>query len=124
MKLKHVLLFEALVVSSVILWRINFVRYDLGNYDTMLSSNLDGTLLPVISSALLLILLVLTLSRHKTLTLIPLAITSYLAIGFAGPFIANFPNFIHRDIYLHLPYSMQILDTGRIPKSIEMLKSF
>jgi len=117
-KLKYVLLFEALVVGSVILWRIGSVRYDLGNYDTMLVSNFGGTLLLNIGSSMLLILLVLTLSRHKTSTLIPLAITSYLVVSFAGPTIANFPDYVHRDVYLHLPYSLQILDIGHVPKDI------
>ena len=119
MKFKYVLLFEALVVGSAILWRIGSVSYDLGNFDTMLVSNFSGTLLLNIGSGILLILLALTLSRYKTFALVPLAVTSYLAVSLAGPTIANFPNYVHRDVYLHLPYSLKILDMGHVPKDVE-----
>jgi len=32
--LKHIIVAEFLVLFSMVLWRINGVKYDLGNYDT------------------------------------------------------------------------------------------
>jgi len=110
--MRHIISIEILSAISIFIWRVAKVRYDVGVYDTLINTNFAGALLlTFITSALL----IYSAFKRFDRTVIILSLISYLTLGFLAPYIANFPNYFHRDVYLHLPYSLVIARTGHIP---------
>lgn len=113
MKLKHVLAAQLLLTVSILFWRIVLVRYDIGAYDTLQASDFAGALAMVLLAS---VLFLLTLMKSEDMGLRMFFILICFIILYLSPFIANFPYYVHRDVYLHLPHSLQILSSGNIPK--------
>jgi len=110
--IRHVVLIELLVIVATLVWRVNEVRYNVGVYDTLINTNFAGTIFLILASSVLFSYTVLKRSSRGALLLF---FTLYLLLGFLSPYIANFPYYFHRDVYLHLPYSLAIAERGHIP---------
>jgi len=110
--MKHVILIEILFAISIFIWRVAEVKYDAGVYDTLINTNFVGALLLTFVTSALLIYSAL---KQFDETVAILFLASYLTLGFLAPYIANFPYYFHRDVYLHLPYSLVVARTGHIP---------
>jgi hypothetical protein len=110
--IRHMVLMELLLIVANLVWRINEVKYNVGVYDTLINTHFAGTIFLILASSVLFTYTVLKRSSRGTLLLF---FTLYLLLGFLSPYIANFPYYFHRDVYLHLPYSLEIVRTGHIP---------
>jgi hypothetical protein len=108
----HVILIELLLIVAIFAWIVTEVRYDVGNYDILINTNFIGALVLVLASSVSLLYAILKRLGRGILLLF---FTLYLLLGFLSPYIANFPYYFHRDVYLHLPYSLVIARTGHIP---------
>lgn len=110
--ISHVILIELLVIVATLVWNVDEVRYNVGVYDTLINTNFAGTLSLILVSSVLFSYIVL---KRPSGGVLPLFFTLYLLLSFLSPYIANFPYYFHRDVYLHLPYSQAIVRTGHIP---------
>jgi hypothetical protein len=108
----HVILIELLLIVAIFVWRVTEVKYDVGCYDVLINTNFIGTLFLILASYIPLLYAILKRVSRGVLLLF---FTLYLLLGFLSPYIANFPYYFHRDVYLHLPYSQAIVRTGHIP---------
>jgi hypothetical protein len=110
--IRHVVLIELLLIAAIFVWRVTEVRYNIGVYDTLINTNFVGTLFLILASS---VLLLYTIIKRLSRDILLLFFVLYLFLGFLSPYIANFPYYFHRDVYLHLPYSLVIARTGHIP---------
>jgi hypothetical protein len=110
--ISHVILIELLVIVAMLVWNVDEVRYNVGVYDTLINTNFAGTLSLILASSVLFSYIVLKRPSRGVLLLF---FTLYLLLNFLSPYIANFPYYFHRDVYLHLSYSQAIVRTGHIP---------
>jgi len=109
---RHIILMEVLLIASIFVWKVTEVRYDVGVYDVLVNTNFIGTILLILISSISFLYAVL---RRLSRGILLFFLTFYMFLGFLAPYIANIPYYFHRDVYLHLPYSLAIVRTGRIP---------
>jgi len=94
-------------------FKLEFVQYNVGSFDVLLLSQ-HPFLSIVLMGFMCVILIVLSLSRRVSFkTVFPYSI-AYLYVTFMGPCIANPPYYIHRDVFLHIPYSLTIIESGHL----------
>jgi len=110
--IRHVVLIALLLIVAIFVWRVAEVRYNVGVYDTLINTNFVGTLFLILASS---VLFLYTILKRLSKDILLLFFILYLLLGFLSPYIANFPYYFHRDVYLHLPYSLVIVRTGHIP---------
>jgi len=101
-------------------FKLESIQYNVGNFDVLLLSQQ-----PLISIVLIgfmcAILIVLSLFRRVSFKMIFSYYIAYLYVTFMGPYIANPPYYIHRDVFLHIPYSLIITESGHLPVSSDRL---
>jgi len=105
---------------SMYSFRLKSIQYDIGNFDILLLSQ-DASLSIVLMAMVCIILAIISLSRRFSFQIIFLYYIAYLYVTFMGPYIANPPYYIHRDVFLHIPYSLIIFRNGFLSTSPDRL---
>ncbi|MEM3449415.1 MAG: hypothetical protein QXP38_11170 [Nitrososphaerota archaeon] len=101
-------------------FKLESIQYNIGNFDVLLLSQQ-----PLISIVLMgitcVILVILSLSGRFSSKIIFSYYIVYIYVTFMGPYIANPPYYIHRDVFLHIPYSLIISGSGHLSASPDRL---
>jgi len=105
---------ELLAFSSVFAWQINNVNYDTMYYDVLFASNFIGTITLVIAVSFQLTYSLFSKNIRKLSFPTLFFLIIYLISAFNGAQIANFPNYVYIDIYVHLPHVLKIINLGHL----------
>ncbi|MEM4489255.1 MAG: hypothetical protein QXK88_10780, partial [Desulfurococcaceae archaeon] len=101
-------------------FKLESIQYNVGNFDVLLLSQ-HPFISIVLMGFMCAILIVLSLSRRVSFKMIFPYYIAYLYVTFMGPYIANPPYYIHRDVFLHIPYSLIMTESGHLPAPSDRL---
>ncbi|MEM1510798.1 MAG: hypothetical protein QW096_13105 [Thermofilaceae archaeon] len=101
-------------------FKLESIQYNVGNFDVLLLSQ-HPFISIVLMGFMCAILIVLSLSRRVSFKMIFSYYIAYLYVTFMGPYIANPPYYIHRDVFLHIPYSLIMTESGHLPAPSDRL---
>ncbi|MEM4593070.1 MAG: hypothetical protein QW196_06675 [Sulfolobales archaeon] len=112
--LRFALPFMLVLTFLMYSFKLESIQYDIGNFDVLLLS--QHPLISIILIGIIcVVLVILSLSERSSFQLVFSYCIVYLYVAFMGPYIANPPYYIHRDVFLHIPYSLIMTESGHLP---------